>query len=295
MTGIKNETIHELVVEVSSNNIGDIDVLKGLLCNIGIPENEIIECERWPYTSLSVFYKSQAKAMILRKQLRAFRLNGVSVAIKGLRKKDWKTKWKQKFKPFALTRSFKVVPAAYRHRHRSRGKAPIFIDTELTFGTGLHATTRFMAQFIEECKGRFQSFLDIGTGTGILSIIAEKCGAEDIKAIDVSQDAVKVARQNSFENKCGCIDVRKADVQKYSLKKQYDFVAANIITKELIRMADKIIGFVRPGKYLAVSGISINNYAFFRKVYNRYPLKCVRIHKGQGWVGVLYKKLHQKN
>ncbi|MCK5012682.1 MAG: 50S ribosomal protein L11 methyltransferase [Candidatus Omnitrophica bacterium] len=291
MSGGGKRSVFEVTLKTVSADTGNIEILKGLLLNNGVAEEAIIECEQWPYTRLSVYFRSHIKALSLRKRLRAFHLKDVSLALKSLEKKDWQTKWKKEFKPFALTKTFQVIPSRYKCKCRLRGKTPLYIDTDLAFGTGLHATTRFMARFIERCEGRFENFLDLGTGTGILAMIAAKCGAKDIKAIDVSKDAVKVARKNCIDNDCATVDVTIEDAQMYRTKAQYDFVAANILTQELIRMEDKIINFVQPGKYLAVSGISLNNYDIFREVYDRHPLRCLKIEKGEGWVAILYKKI----
>lgn len=291
MPKVKKGTVFEVAITMNSTDKGNIGILKGLLLNVGVAQDAIIECKQWPHTNLSVYFKSRTKALALKKRLRAFHLRGVPVTLKSLEKGDWQTKWKEEFKPFSLTQTFAVIPLRYKHKRRIRGRAPIYIDTDLAFGTGLHATTRFMAQFIERCTGRFESFLDLGTGTGILAVIAAKCGAKDVQAIDICKDAVAVARKNCIENNCFSVDIKTADVQKYRIKKQYDLVAANILTQELIRTADKIISFVKPGKYLAVSGISLNSYDVFRQAYARYPLHCVKIEKGEGWVAVLYKKV----
>ena len=291
VSNVKRGVIFEVIIKTILANTGNIEILKGLLLNAGVAQDAIIECAQWPHTTLSVFFRSRPKALSLKSKLRAFRLSDVSVILKSLEKKDWQTKWKTEFKPFSLTKTFAVIPLRYKHKHRIRTKVPIYIDTDLAFGTGLHATTRFMAQFIDRSKGKFESFLDIGTGTGILAMIAQKCGAVDIKAVDICEGAVKVARRNCLENDCAGIDVQMADAQKNRSKKQYDFVAANILTQELIRMADKIISRVKPGKYLAVSGISLSNYDVFRLAYAQYPLRCVKIEKGEGWAAILYKKI----
>ena len=279
-----------MALKVSSSEIGSIDLLKGILMNAGIAVNQIIECEQWPHTFITVYYNSRAKAHDLQRKLRAFHLRRVTVMLGLLRRKDWQTKWKKEFKPFSLTKTFGVIPMRFKNKHRLRGKTPIYLDTDLAFGTGLHTTTRFMAGFVERCRGRFTSFLDLGTGTGILAMIAAKCGAKNITAIDISKDAVRVAKQNCTENNCLAIDIKVADAHKYRSKKQYDFVCANILTQDLIQMAGKVIRLVKPGKYLAVSGISLNSYDMFRQAYAQYPLRCVKIEKGEGWVALLYKK-----
>jgi len=283
--------IFEVSLNVDSSNNGNSAILKEFLGEIGIDGNSIVEYETGPNTYLSMYFQSQEKAHALRKKLRAYHLNNVEVVLKRLRKDDWQTKWKKGFKPFVLTKSFGVVPLWSKKKYRFRGRKSLYIDTDLAFGTGLHATTRFMAQFVERCSGRFSSFLDIGTGTGILAMIAFKCCASDVTAIDISPQAIAVAKSNCIANECESIKVKVCDGQKIKSKKQYDFVCANIITQDLIAMAEKIVSLVKPGQYLAVSGISLNSYDVFRQAYAQYPLRCVKIEKGEGWVAILYKKV----
>jgi len=283
--------IFEVSLKVDSSNNGNSEILKEFLGEIGIDGISIVEYEIWPNTYLSLYFQSQERARALRKKLRAYHLNNVSVNLKRLRKDDWQTKWKKGFKPFVLTKSFGVVPMRLKKKYRFRRRKPLYIDTDLAFGTGLHATTRFMARFVERCTGRFSSFLDIGTGTGILAMIAAKCHASDITAIDICPRAVAVAKSNCIANECASINIKELDARKIKSKKRYDFVCANIITQDLIGMAEKIISLVKPGQYLAVSGISLNSYDCFRQAYAKYPLRCVKIEKGEGWVAILYKKL----
>jgi ribosomal protein L11 methyltransferase len=132
--------------------------------------------------------------------------------------------------------------------------------------------------------------LDVGTGTGILAIVASKCNGNDINAIDMCPEAVKVAKSNFISNGCASINIKVLDARRIKSKKKYDYVSANIITHDLIAMAEKLISLVKPGQYLAVSGISLSSYDLFRKAYARYPLRCVKIEKGEEWVAVLYKK-----
>ncbi len=121
-------------------------------------------------------------------------LSGVKVRHRRLAPKDWLTLWKSQWKPAALTKKLDVVPVWYQDKYKPRqGCDHILMDTLLSFGTGLHETTRFMAQFIEDKQGKFRSFLDIGTGTGILALVALKNGAEEVLAIDIGSLSVQAA------------------------------------------------------------------------------------------------------
>ena len=165
------------------------------------------------------------------------------------------------------------------------------IDTSYAFGTGLHATTRFMAQFAESCEGKYLSFIDIGTGTGILALMALKCGAKQVTAIDLTKDIIEIANMNFKEN--GYIHQRAQAInfEKFNTKKKYDYVAANLVTIDLIHFSKKLLRLVNQGRYLAVSGISHMNYPLFRKTFDQLPLKCIKCEKADGWYALLYKRI----
>ena len=292
---IRNKmNIYEVSVKVGSANIGRNEILTKLLINTGgIRCHQIVECTQWPHHCLNVYFRTPREACVLKKKLAAFHFHDVAVTIKRVLKKDCLTKLKNEIKPFFLTKSFGVVPMRLKGKYAFRTHTPIYIDTGVAFGTGRHETTRFIAQLVERCRGRFESFLDVGTGTGILAMVASKCDAVDVTAIDVSSEAVKVARSNFCKNRCLSIKIKTAGIHKFKFKKQYDFVCANLITQDLIHMADKLCGLVKPGQYLAVSGISLNSYDTFRSAYAQYPLRCVKVVKGKDWTAILFKKLHE--
>ena len=287
----ESSIISELCLIPKHFNVGGVDLIKNVLISQGVDERLFVESQEWPFHKLSVYFTDGKKARSLLKTIRKLKLKDVRLVNKHLTKKDWEIKWKDDFKPFVLTRSFGVVPLWLKDAYTFRGKVAVYIDTDTAFGTGLHATTKHMAGFVENIRGRFKSFLDVGTGTGILSIIAAKCGAQAIDAIEISPDAATVARKNIITNGCPQVKVYVTDVRQLGHEKKYDFVCANIITKDLMEMADKLVWAVKPGKYLAVSGISANNYIIFRKRYARYPLRCVKVAKDDGWTSVLYQKL----
>jgi len=122
-------------------------------------------------------------------------------------------------------------------------------------------------------------------------MIAYKGGIRDITALDIDKEAVKVARDNFENNQCRVNNIKVIDIHKSKISRKYDFVAANIITHELIRIKSKLISLINPGKYLAVSGISIENEKVFRKKFQSKKLKCIKVERGKKWVAILFKCL----
>ena len=287
----QKKIIYEVTLKVKQKKLEQIHLLKELLIREGFEEREIIEVNIDAKICLSVYLKNLNKAKILKRRLSRFHLTGTEVHFKSLKNEDWKIPNRPSdFKPFLLTQSLVIVPQQVKARYRLRNKKPLFIDHGFAFGSGRHPTTQLMAQFVERCYRRFKSFLDIGTGSGILTIVALNCGAVDIMAIDTSREAVKSARKNICQNGYSAKAVKKVDLRNLSTRKKYDFVAANLVTSELIQCAKKIVALVKPGQYLAISGISLNNYERFRAKYDNLPLRCLRIKKEGGWVALLYKK-----
>lgn len=270
--------------------IGHDDILKSLMMNYGISFSDVIESGDEKTTTLSVYFEEELKARRFKSKMQQSKLKGVAVTKTRFKNRDWQTKWKKDFKPLWLSKNFQVVPAWHRDKKQYQKTSSIFIDTSVAFGTGMHATTQFVTQLIEQCAGKFDRFLDIGTGTGILCIAAHKSGAKELSAIDISKDAIAIAKQNFEWNNCEPKYLKAIDFDKFKRKEKYDFVAANLITQDLLAMSHKIVGLMEKGGYLAISGVSLKNYTLIRTHFKKYRLRCLRVHKGEGWTAVLFKK-----
>ena len=113
-----------------------------------------------------------------------------------LPEQDWGENWKRFFKPVQVTSRFVVKPPWSKARLK-RGQIPININPGMAFGTGTHATTKLCIRALEErLKRKGLSVLDVGTGSGILSIVAAKLGAKEVWGIDIDGVAVEIAREN---------------------------------------------------------------------------------------------------
>ena len=275
---------------IKSARSAQADLLRLVLINLGVREQDIVEKLQKGRTCLSFFVKSRKKALAVSAKIRALRLKGFFLRLKLLKDEDWKTRWKKYVKPFAITKQIRVVPLWKAEQETKKSDKDIYIDTVFAFGSGLHATTRMVARFIALEKGRFSRFLDVGTGSGILSIIAHRYGAGEIYAIDIAKDAIKTARSNLRINQCPSARVKALSFDKFRLKKQFDFIAANLFTEDLIRLKNKLIACLKPGKYLAVSGIYRDNYLSFRKRFSDQRLRCLRVLVQKNWYALLFTR-----
>src|SRR5262249_3273167 len=113
---------------------------------------------------------------------------------------DWAESWKRHFRPVEIGSRLLLKPSWSRRRPR-KNQVLLVLDPGLSFGTGQHPTTRFCLEQLVAFASRNRSFLDLGTGSGILVIAAKKLGYRRVTAIDSDPDAVRIARANAKRNR----------------------------------------------------------------------------------------------
>ena len=284
-----DQKVYELAVTCRLSSPEKMGLIKGVILNQGISLNEIVELQAQGKTRLLIYGRTYSQYLVIQNKIRSLPIKGLQLKARKLKKKDWQTKYLEDFKPFEIVKGTMIIPSWVRKKKFSNKKR-IYLETGLAFGTGLHPTTQLMAGFIKRCEGRFKRFLDVGTGTGILSLIALKCGAQTIEAIDISEDAIKTASKNFKINQCFSGVARKCHLEKLPVKNTSDFVAANLITHDLIENAKKLVRLVSPLQYLAISGIQAHNYHRCYGIYRKLKMRCLKVEKKEGWVAFLFRK-----
>ena len=170
---------------------------------------------------------------------------------------DWKLSYRRHFKTERIGSRLVVHPP---WEPMPEGGVVVTLDPGLAFGTGKHETTRACLEYIDELSSEGGSFLDMGSGSGILSIAAAKLGFSPVAGFDVDPEAVQASTENAELNGVEVEYFRHAlgGVAQRPLGTGYDLVAANILGPLLIRYADEIAPAV--GKRLIVSGILTELY-----------------------------------
>ncbi len=284
------QKVFEVSLSVPQTTLGAVDILRNVLLNVGIRLEDIIEQDVDGHKALAFYCPSLKLTQNLERKLKKICSNGMEVRCGVLYQDDWLTRWKKDWKPFALTSRLDVVPAWCQEAYTLGKRDHILLDTISSFGTGLHETTRFMAQFVEALQGKFDNCLDVGTGTGILALVALKTGAKEVYAIDIDEMCVQAASANLKANGYSDEFIMQSDLLKFKPSQKFDFVLANLMTHDLVKMKRKILSFVKPGGWLAVSGVSLENLPLLRQGFDSLPLRCVKIQKGTKWAAVLFRR-----
>ena len=170
----------------------------------------------------------------------------------------WRDAYKEHFHPFALTQRITVRPPWEAIDAPRDGVHVLVLEPGRAFGTGLHATTSLVAALLDAHSAAFagKQVLDVGTGSGILALVALLLGAASARAVDVDADAVAVARENADRNDLA--DRLVADTSSLdALDAQYPVVVANIEARVLGPMARQLVARVEVGGLLVLSGVLV--------------------------------------
>lgn len=178
-----------------------------------------------------------------------------------IREEDWANNWKQYFKPFKVGEKLVIKPS-WEEYDDSDGRIILEIDPASSFGTGKHHTTRLCLEVLEKYLNNGDKLLDMGCGSGILSIGAMLLGAGSAVAVDIEENAAVTAMENAVKNHISpdryktyfgniLTDEKLAD----KIDDKYDIIAANIVADVLIAMKDSFRRYLRSGGILIVSGI----------------------------------------
>ena len=213
----------------------------------------------------------------------------VKIEIYGVDEDDWAESWKQYYKPVYLGR-ITVVPAWEEYTAKD-GEIIVRMDPGMAFGTGTHETTRLVIRLMQdELKGG-ERVLDVGTGSGILSICASKLGAGHCNAYDIDPVAVKVAEDNAKSDGCTNITVGVSDLLKgVDLSGgKYDFCVANIVADIIIRMLPDVRAYLKEGAPLILSGIIGERAAEVREAVLKQGFTVEKEISENDWIGMLVR------
>ena len=210
--------------------------------------------------------------------------------MKAMKEEDWAESWKQYYKPIELGRV--VIVPAWEDYEAKAGQIILKMDPGMAFGTGTHETTRLVMRIMQDELVGGERVLDIGTGSGILSVCASKLGAKSSNAYDIDPVAVKIARENALRDGCDNITVGVSDLLKdVDLSGgRYDFCVANIVSDIIIRMMADIDRYLLPGSPLILSGIIAPRRDEVLECAEKYGYRLVREERENDWVGLLVKK-----
>lgn len=257
------------------------------IAHVDLIEQELLERDRTH--SLIHVYVKQERAAAECLEFIGGRLDAEGIeyeaSVLGINEEDWANNWKKYYHAQRIGRRLVVVPSWEEFEH-GEGDVVMRLDPGMAFGTGTHDTTRLCLELLEDCVGPDTRVLDVGTGSGILSVGAVLMGAPSALGVDIDPVAVKAARENAVLN--GVSD--KTEFVRGDLTDKvhgaFEIVTANIVADVIIRLLSTVKSYFVKGGVLIVSGIIDTRADEVENACNAAGFAVERRLEQGGWVAM---------
>lgn len=271
--------------------------------------NDYITSGKWDYTDIPIAAETEVvteKAYLpvngelegrlqsFRQELKILEGRGVSIApgiitTNELQDEDWSDTWKQYFhteKPGERV----VIKPTWESYEPEEGEVVIELDPGAAFGTGTHATTSMCIRQLEKLVEPGMKVFDVGTGSGILAIIAAKLGAERVQAVDYDDAVLKIVRENLVQNNVqDIVSVDRSDLMQ-NIHGRAKLVIANIIADIIIRLFDQLDEHLEEGGTLLTSGIIADRTDDVLAAAEAHGYAVAERMESRGWACITFRR-----
>jgi len=204
----------------------------------------------------------------------------VAFTLSVIEETNWNAVWESNFQP-VIVDDFVGIRADF-HKPIDNVEHEIIITPKMSFGTGHHATTYMMIQQMREIDFNGKSVLDFGTGTGVLSILADKLGASDVLAIDNDHWSIENAIENFNRNDCKKVQVLKTD--NTDLDKSFHIILANINKNVILSNLPALFGQLNASGVLVLSGLLLEDETDILEALSKYSSKRIIKKERNNWI-----------
>jgi len=204
---------------------------------------------------------------------------------------DWETSWKKYYKPVSVSPHITVVPSWEEYIPEAENEVMIKLDPGMAFGTGTHPTTMLSIQALEKTLNPNDTVIDVGCGSGVLSIAAGLLGARKINAYDLDEVAISSTRDNVNMNDL----TEQVTAQQNNLlddvNKQADVIVANILAEVIIKFTKDAWNNLKHGGYFITSGIIKAKQELVEQALEEVGFQMIEINEMDDWICMIAKKV----
>ncbi len=239
----------------------------------------------------------QALLQKLRREDPEGKLGTLALSVEALPDTDWEESWKENYPPQPVGRHLVVLPY-WLEEQAPEGRLPVILDPGLTFGTGAHPSTQMVMEAMEERLQPGWDCLDLGSGSGILSITALRLGANSAVGVDIDPKAEDIARQNGAYNgfyapqfvaETGNVTADRAMMERLA-QKDYQLVLVNIVADVIIGLSPVLPRFVKAGSLLICSGILDTRLEDVTRALENAGMEILEVKTKEDWRCVCAKR-----
>ncbi|MHC0035859.1 50S ribosomal protein L11 methyltransferase [Pseudoneobacillus sp. C159] len=216
-------------------------------------------------------------------------INKVSIA--EVNDEDWATAWKQYYHPVKISERFTIVPTWETYEKVHSDELIIELDPGMAFGTGTHPTTVLCIQALERMVEKGDHIIDVGTGSGVLSIASALLGANRIQALDLDEVAVTTAKMNIELNQVSNIVSVSQNNLLNGIKGPVDGIVANILAEVIVRFTDDAAQIIKQNGYFITSGIILQKKQEVKDALIEAGFEIIETMVMEDWVALIAKKV----
>ena len=203
---------------------------------------------------------------------------------------NWATAWKKYYHPLQVTRFLTVVPSWEEYELKHADERVIRLDPGLAFGTGTHPTTMLSLQALETYIRGNETILDVGTGSGVLSIASKALGAKHVHAYDLDDVAVKSAMDNiKLNDYAKDVTVKANDLLK-GITIEADIVVANILSEIIVPLIPEAYDVLKPGGLFLTSGIIEDKKELIISEQKKQGFIIIQVQQMKDWCSIVAQK-----
>lgn len=208
-----------------------------------------------------------------------------------IQREDWENTWKTYFKPIQVTEQIFIKPAWESLPANATDRLVIEMDPGLAFGTGTHPTTQQSLQLLEKYLVLKNDVIDVGCGSGILSIAAAKLGADHVLAIDIDPEAIQETKKHIALNQLdpSVIQVVSGDGLQ-GVSQTSDLVVANLLAELHLLLVNDLPRILRPGGMFIAAGIIEEKAEPVQEACEKVGLQLLEVQRQADWVAIAAKK-----
>ncbi|MFG6148470.1 50S ribosomal protein L11 methyltransferase [Halobacillus sp. B23F22_1] len=213
-----------------------------------------------------------------------------AVTLNEIHEEDWATAWKKYYKPVKISERITIIPTWEEYEPVSSDELIIEMDPGMAFGTGTHPTTVLSMQALERYLSPGDTVLDVGAGSGILSVASVLLGAKHVHAFDLDEVAVKSTNNNAELNQVqNQITSKKNDLLK-DVMVEPDLIVSNILAEIIIKFVDDAYRLLKKDGYFITSGIISGKKELVLDRLKQAGFDIIETNKMEDWVLIIAKK-----
>ncbi|WP_067837078.1 50S ribosomal protein L11 methyltransferase [Amphibacillus sediminis] len=215
------------------------------------------------------------------------------ITVSEVNEEEWASAWKKYYKPVKISGRITITPTWENYQPVSTDELIIELDPGMAFGTGTHPTTVLSIQALEKYLQSDQTVIDVGTGSGVLSITAALLGAKAVFGYDLDDIAVKAAKINTKLNKVDNIVTVKQNNLLNHVEINPDMIVANILAEVILRFEKDAFRLLKPGGLFITSGIIQARKQDVKQALVKAGFDIVEVNQMEDWISIIAQKPYQ--